>query len=112
MAEFEVTFDDAALRWLGERPRADRLVIAYEDSRCCCGGHIGDLRVRRSRRQEEEAERLTVGRVNGCRILLDRRIMPRMPRRIPVTVRGRGPFPSLHLDFSGEEWARLLYEIV
>jgi hypothetical protein len=111
MAELEVTFDDEALRWLGERPSADPLVIAYEDSRCCSGGHIRDLRVRRSRRQEEESERLIAGgQVNGCRILLDRRIMPRMPRRIPVTVRGRGPFPSLHLDFSSEEWARLLYE--
>ncbi|HYS01929.1 MAG TPA: hypothetical protein VET82_06235 [Candidatus Eisenbacteria bacterium] len=113
MAEFEVTFDDEALRWLGERPSGDPLVIAYEDSRCCGGGHIRDLRVRGSRRREEESEGLVgVGEVDGRRILLDRRIMPRMPRRIPVTVRGLGPFRSLHLDFSGEEWARLLYEIV
>jgi len=34
MAEFDVAFDDEALRWLGERSRPDRLVIAYEDSRC------------------------------------------------------------------------------
>ncbi|HYS30011.1 MAG TPA: hypothetical protein VEQ12_11020 [Candidatus Limnocylindria bacterium] len=73
MGAFEVVFDDEALRWLGERPSADPLVIAYEDSRCCGGGHIRD-------------------------------------QRIPVTVRGLGPFQGLHLDFSGEEWARLLYD--
>jgi hypothetical protein len=48
--------------------------------------------------------------VTGRRILLDPRIMPRMPRTIPVTVGGVGPFRGLHLDFSGEEWARLLYD--
>jgi len=36
--------------------------------------------------------------------------MPRMPITIPVTVGGFGPFRGLHLGFSGEEWARLLYE--
>ncbi|MDQ6879119.1 MAG: hypothetical protein M3082_15800 [Candidatus Dormibacteraeota bacterium] len=46
----------------------------------------------------------------GRRILLDPRIMPRMPRTIPVTVGGLGPFQGLHLDFSGDEWARLLYD--
>jgi hypothetical protein len=77
------------------------------------GGHIGDLRVRGSRRRDEESEGLSaIGEVDGRRILLDRRIMPRMPNRIPVTVRGLGPFRGLHLDFSGEEWARLLYDPV
>ena len=33
-----------------------------------------------------------------------------MPTAIPVTVSGVGPFRGLHLDFSGEQWARLLYE--
>jgi len=47
--------------------------------------------------------------VAGRRILLDPRIMSRMPSRIPVTVAGFGPLQGLHLDFSGEEWARLLY---
>jgi len=53
-----------------------------------------------------------VGEVDGRRILLDRRIMLRLPQRIPVTVRGLGPFGGLHLDVSGEEWAGLLYETV
>jgi hypothetical protein len=33
-----------------------------------------------------------------------------MPQVIPITVRGIGPFRGLHLDFSSEEWVRLLYE--
>jgi hypothetical protein len=111
MGAFEVVFDDEALRWLGERPSADPLVIAYEDSRCCGGGHIRGLRLRGGKRREEEAPGLIgIGQVNGRRILLDRRIMLRLPQRIPVTVRGLGPFQGLHLDFSGEEWARLLYD--
>jgi hypothetical protein len=48
--------------------------------------------------------------VAGRQILLDSRIMPRIPRTIPVTLGGVGPFKGLHLDFSGEEWARLLYD--
>lgn len=48
--------------------------------------------------------------MSGRRILLDRRIIARMPSAIPVTVRGIGPFQGLHLDFTGAEWARLLYE--
>jgi hypothetical protein len=53
---------------------------------------------------------MAIGAVGGRQILLDRRIMPRMPARIPVCVRGLGPFRGLHLDFSGEEWAHLLYD--
>jgi hypothetical protein len=33
-----------------------------------------------------------------------------MPQKIPVTIGGIGPLRGLHLDFSGEEWARLLYD--
>jgi hypothetical protein len=51
-----------------------------------------------------------IGSVDGRRILLDPRILPRIPRVIPITVRGLGPFRGLHLDFSGDEWARLLYD--
>ncbi len=47
--------------------------------------------------------------MNGRRILLDRRIMPRMPGVIPITVFGIGPFKGLHLKFTGEQWGELLY---
>jgi len=36
--------------------------------------------------------------------------MPRIPRVMPITVRGVGPFRGLHLGFSGDQWARLLYD--
>jgi len=107
---FVVIPDDKARRWLNEHPSQDALVIAYEDSRCCGGGHIRDVRLRRSRRADQRSALVDIGDVIGRRILLDRRIMPRMPEKIPVTVGGIGPLRGLHLDFSGEEWARLLYD--
>lgn len=108
---FAVVFDDKAQRWLKDHSTGDTLVIAYSDTRCCGGGHIRDLRLRRSQQREEGSARLVeIGKVMRWRILLDRRILSRMPRTIPVTVGGLGPFRGLQLDFSGEEWARLLYD--
>ena len=108
---FLISFDEKARRWLADHPSPDPLLIAFQDSRCCGGGHIRDLRLRRRRNRDERAMGLIdIGEVAGRRILLDRRIMPRMPRTIPVTVGGIHPFRGLHLDFSGEQWARLLYD--
>ncbi len=108
---FRVIFDEKARRWLVEHPSPDPLLIAFEDSRCCGGGHVRDLRLRRRRNQDERATGLIeIGEVSGRRILLDGRILPRMPRTIPITVGGIHPFRGLHLDFSGEQWARLLYD--
>lgn len=104
-------FDERARRWLNEHPSQDALVIAYEDSRCCGGGgHVREVWLRRSQRRDETSSLVDIGDVTGRRILLDRRIILRMPQEIPVTVGGIGPLRGLHLDFSGEEWARLLYE--
>ena len=110
MDDFVVEFDERARRWLDEHPNEDALVIAYSETRCCGGGHLRDLRLRRSRRGDESSALVDIGEVTGRRILVDPRIMPRMPREIPVTVGGVGPFRGLHLDFSGDEWARLLYD--
>jgi len=108
---FLITFDEKARRWLEEHPSRNALVIALEDSRCCGGGHIRDLRLRRGHTQDDHAKGLIdIGEVAGRRILLDGRILPRMPRTIPITVGGIRPFLGLHLDFSGEQWARLLYD--
>jgi hypothetical protein len=110
MDEFAVEFDDQAQRWLEEHPSPDALVIAYSDTRCCGGGHIRDLRLRRSRRGDRRSTLVDIGEVAGRRLLLDPRIMGRIPRRIPLTVGGLGPFQGLHLAFSGDQWARLLYD--
>jgi len=108
---FLVSFDEKAQEWLAEHPSEDALVIAYQDTRCCGGGHIRDLRLRRSRAWEDGSGQLVdIGEVTGRRILLDRRILPLMPNNIPVMVGGIGPFRSLHLGFSGEQWASLLYD--
>jgi hypothetical protein len=107
---FAVAFDDKARRWLNEHPSQDALVIAYEDSRCCGGGHVREVRLRRSQRRDERSSLTDIGDVTGRRIFLDRRIITRMPEKIPVTVGGIGPLRGLHLDFSGEEWAGLLYD--
>jgi len=110
MDDFVIELDDPARRWLEEHPNRDALVIAYSDTRCWGGGHIRDLRLRRSRQADEQSGLIDIGSVSGRRILLDPRIMPRIPRVIPITVRGVGPFRGLHLDFSGDQWARLLYD--
>jgi hypothetical protein len=110
MDEFAVEFDEQARRWLAEHPGPDALVIAYSDTRCCGGGHIRDLRLRRSRRGDKTVALVDIGEVAGRRILLDRRVVAHMPRRIAVTVGGLGPFRGLHLDLLGEDWARLLYD--
>jgi hypothetical protein len=107
--EFDVVLDERAGQWLDEHPDRDALVIAFSDTHCCGGGHIRDLRLRRSRQGDEHSAFLDIGAVAGRRILLDLKIKPRMPHRIPITVGGLGPFRGLHLDFSGEEWAQLLY---
>ena len=107
---FAVIFDERARRWLNQHPSQDALVIAYEDSRCCGGGHIREVRLRRGQNRDERSLLVEIGDVTGRRILLDQRIVPRMPQKIPVTVGGIGPLRGLHLDFSGEEWARLLYD--
>ena len=105
-----MTFDDKARRWLNEHPSQDALVIAYEDSRCCGGGHIREVRLRRGQRRDERSSLVDIGDVTGRRILLDRHITVRMPQKIAVTVGGIGPWRGLHLDFSGEQWGRLLYD--
>lgn len=109
-AGFVLTFDEKARRWLEEHASPDALVIAYEDSRCCGGGHIRDLQLRHSRKRDPAAGLIEIGEIQGRRVLLDKRILPRMPRTIPITVGGMPPFRGLHLDLSGEQWARLLYD--
>jgi len=49
---FAVVFDDKARRWLNEHPSQDAPAIAYEDSRCCGGGHIREVWLRRSHTKE------------------------------------------------------------
>jgi hypothetical protein len=53
-----------------------------------------------------------LGDVEGREVLLDSRIQQAMPRQLPITRRGIGRLRHLALNFSGDEWAELLYPAV
>ena len=105
---FEVELDARARTWLASHRADRRLVVAYEESRCCGGGRICDVRIRDERRAERRSL-ARIGSVDGRDLLLDLRIAGRLPRRLRLTVRGLGPLWGLSLDLDGEAWGRLLY---
>ena len=106
---FEVELDDRARAWLAAHPGPRRLVVAYDEARCCGGGRVCDVTIRAERRSERWPL-ARIGSVDGRELLLDRRILARLPRRLPLTVRGLGPFRALSLDLEGEQWGRLLFD--
>jgi hypothetical protein len=52
-----------------------------------------------------------MGHVQGRDVLIDSRLIERMPAEARLTVRGLGPFRRLDLDLTGEQWAELLYPV-
>ncbi|HEV2014481.1 MAG TPA: hypothetical protein VGR77_11465 [Candidatus Dormibacteraeota bacterium] len=106
---FQVEPDARARMWLASHRADRRLVVAYEETRCCGGGRICDVRIRDERRAERWSL-ARIGSVDGRDLLLDTRIAGRLPRRLPLTVRGLGPLQHLSLDLAGEEWASLLFD--
>jgi hypothetical protein len=108
IAGFQIEVDTGARAWLGSHPAVRQVVIAYEEHRCCGGGKICDVRLRGAKRTEQQPL-LEAGSAEGRPVLVDRRIVQRLPRRLPITVRGIGPLRGLSLDLEGEEWASLLY---
>jgi hypothetical protein len=105
---FEVALDARARAWLASHRVDCRLVVAYEQTRCCGGGRLCDVRIRDERRGERWSL-ARIGSVDGRDLLLDTRIADRLPRRLPITVRGLGRLQHLSLDLAGEEWASLLF---
>ncbi len=107
---FEIELDQRAREWLTKHPRQGSLVVAYSNTRCCGGAQVCDVQLRFEQPTGQRAgELLVIGEVAGREVLMDRRIAARMPRRLPVTVRGMGPLKGLSLDLTGEDWARVLY---
>jgi hypothetical protein len=107
---FEIAFDEKAHEWLQTHPSCDGLVIAFEVHRCRRGAIVCDVRIRQEHPRDQARRRLfPIGSVADRYILLDSRIVNTMPQRIPVTVRGVGPFRGLRLDLTGPQWGRLLY---
>lgn len=106
---FNIQLDPRAGGWLECRSGFGSIVIAYSETRCCGGGRICQVRIR-DRKRAEPSALVRIGSVAGRELFADRRIVGRLPYRLPITVRGVGPFQALSLDLEGEEWARLLYD--
>jgi hypothetical protein len=116
-AQFELSIDDDAVKWLDDRPHARQLFIAFMSSQACCSGgaQICDVRVRidanGAQRDARGASWVTLGLVNGREVMMDSRLVGRMPERLRFVQRGIGPFRHLDLDLSSEQWADALYPV-
>lgn len=114
-ARVEVSANPDARAWLAEHPEVSRLFIAFMSSRACCSGaRVCDVRVRvdvASSRRANTATWIEFGNVEGRDVLLDARLVERMPAQVRLIVRGIGPFRRLDLDLTGEQWAELLYPV-
>lgn len=106
---FQVHSDAKARSWLQAHSPAEPLVIAYEVHRCCGGGKICQVNVRRLSPGDEPAAYASGVTDEGSRVLVDRRAAARLPARFGLTVRGLGPLRHLDLDLAGEDWGELLY---
>jgi hypothetical protein len=113
---FALNLDDHARRWLDERPQVSRLFIAYMSSRACCSGaRVCDVRIRVDSAAPQHGARgvswIALGSTHGREVLLDSRLVDRMPAGLRLVQRGVGPFRHLDLDLSGEQWADVLYPV-
>jgi len=108
--EFRLVADGGAREWLAFHPAAGPRVIAYDVHRCCGGGKICQVTVRKLTRKDD-AGAFALGRLeDGTEFLIDRRAAARLPSRFGLTVRGFGPLRHLDLDLDAEQWGALLYE--
>jgi hypothetical protein len=106
---FQLHADPAAKSWLEAHEETEPLVIAYEVHRCCGGGKICQVKVRRMSRDDEPAAYASGVTDEGDRVLIDRRAAARLPARFGLTVRGLGPLKHLDLDLDPDDWGELLY---
>jgi hypothetical protein len=106
--EFRVELDAPADDWIRRQPGTGPIVVAFSVARCCGGTKVCDVRVRLGMPTRGARTYTHIGTVGGRNLLVDSRIVRAMPRRIPITIRGLAR-KRLWLDFSGEEWGRLLY---
>lgn len=113
---FDLHVDDHARQWLDEHPQASRVFIAYMSSRACCSGaRVCDVRIRvdttASQPDTSGASWVALGLLRGREVLIDARLIDRMPAQLRFIQRGVGPFRHLDLDLSGEQWADVLYPV-
>jgi hypothetical protein len=112
----ELHLDDQAGHWLDDHPRASRLFIAYMSSRACCSGaRVCDVRIRVDTTTSQPATRgaswVALGSLRGRDVLIDARLIDRVPAQLRFIQRGVGPFRHLDLDLTGEQWADVLYPV-
>jgi hypothetical protein len=113
---FALSIDAGARHWLDEHPQTSRLFITYMSSTACCSGaRVCDVRVRiaagASQPKAPGTSWAALGTVDGREVLIDSRLVDRMPALLRFTHRGIGPFRHLDLDLSGEQWAEVLYPV-
>jgi hypothetical protein len=60
-------------------------------------------------RERSRADHKRVLVSGGPDFLIDARAAARLPERVRLTVRGRGPFRRLDLDLEPDQWGDLLY---
>jgi hypothetical protein len=106
---FELQLDDRAGAWLATQPAASTWVIAYDVHRCCGGGKICRVSVRKRSASDRLDEYKATALADGTTFLIDPRAAKRLPVRFGLTVRGLGRFKHLDLDLDGDEWGELLY---
>ena len=107
---FQVEVDAEARAWLDSHPSPAPRVIVYEVKRCCGGGKICNVRVRKSSRRDDVDKYSTATLEDGTKFLVDRRAAARLPARFALTMRGLGPFRHIDLDLDSEQWGALLYD--
>jgi hypothetical protein len=107
---FRLEVDGKAREWLEQHPSEAPRVIAYDVHRCCGGGKICQVKVRRLSDKDNPDELASGVLADGTRFLIDRRAAARLPARFGLTVRGLGPLRHLDLDVEAEQWGTLLYD--
>jgi hypothetical protein len=109
-SEFFVDADPAARAWIEANPVSEPRVIAYSVKRCCGGGKICAVSVRKASARDRPGVLASARLEDGSVIRVDRMAAARLPARFGLTVRGIGPLKHLDLDLDPEGWGRLLYD--
>ena len=102
--------DASAREWLETHPSTAVRAITYDVHRCCGGGKICQVSVRKLSAKDDPAGFVSAALDDGTEVLIDRRAAVRLPSRFGLTVRGLGPLKHLDLELESEQWGRLLYD--
>jgi hypothetical protein len=102
--------DPAARAWMEAHPESEPRVIAYSVSRCCGGGKICAVSVRKANERDQPGVLASARLEDGTLIRVDRKAAARLPASFGLTGRVIRPLKHLDLDLDPEWWCWLLYE--